>query len=64
MAKKLDITNINGMSTNDDVTCSVNDMNCVDGEEKTCGVTDMNCVDEKDSTCGVTDMNCLDEIKK
>lgn len=64
MAKKLDITNINGMSKDDDVTCGVNDMNCVDGEEKTCGVTDMNCVDDKDETCGVTDMNCLDEDKK
>lgn len=64
MVKKLDITNINGLSNDADTTCGVTDMNCVDQKDETCGITDMNCVAEKDETCGVTDMNCLDEDKK
>ena len=51
------------MTNDDDTTCGLNDMNCVDGEEdKTCALTDMNCVeDEEDKTCALNDMNCLGE---
>lgn len=58
--KQLDINNMNGI-TEEDKTCGLNDMNCVEEEEdKTCGLNDMNCVaEEEDKTCGLNDMNCL-----
>lgn len=62
--KKLDITNMNGMTDDQDTTCGLNDMNCLEeGQDvKTCGLNDMNCVeDEEDKTCGLNDMNCLGE---
>ena len=31
-------------------------------DDKTCGLNDMNCVEEEeDKTCGLNDMNCLGE---
>ena len=60
--KGLDITNINGMTNEDDTTCGLNDMNCLGNEEndsKTCSITNMNCASEEDdTTCSITDMNC------
>lgn len=62
MKKKLSIDNMNGI-TEEDKTCGLNNMNCLEEEEdKTCGITDMNCVDgEEDTTCSITDMNCEGE---
>jgi len=39
-------------------------MNCLGEEDDTtCGINDMNCVEdeEEDKTCGLNDMNCLGE---
>ena len=56
--------NLNGIS-DDDKTCGLNDMNCLEDEDdKSCGLNDMNCVaDETDKTCALDDMNCLGEDK-
>lgn len=64
MNKKLDITDINGMSNEEDTTCAFTDLNCVDETKETGGITDMNSADQKDETCAFTDMNCLAENKK
>jgi hypothetical protein len=60
--KNLDITNMNGMTNEDDKTCGLNDMNCLgDDAEKdsTCSITNMNCnTEDDDTTCSITDMNC------
>lgn len=57
-------SNLNGIS-DDDKTCGLNDMNCLEDEKGTsCGLNDMNCLSgEDDSTCGLNDMNCLGEDK-
>ena len=57
-------SNLNGIS-DDDKTCGLNDMNCLEDEKDTsCGLNDMNCLSgEDDSTCGLNDMNCLGEDK-
>lgn len=56
--------NLNGIS-DDDRTCALNDMNCLEGEaDKTCSLNDMNCLTgEEDKTCSLSDMNCMDEDK-
>ena len=52
----LGITNMNGISADDDRTCALNDMNCLESQEdKAYGLTDMNA--KKD------DMNCLGDEK-
>lgn len=64
MDKKLGLSNMNGVTENDDKTCAITDMNCVDGEAetKTASLQDMNnMTGEDDKTCGITDMNCLGE---
>ena len=33
MEKKLDINNMNGITEEEDKTCGLNDMNCLEGEE-------------------------------
>jgi hypothetical protein len=55
--------NVNGMSAEDDRTCALNDMNCLETqEEKNYGLTDMNAVGkDDDTTCALDDMNCLGE---
>lgn len=56
--------NVNGMSAEDDRTCALNDMNCLETqEEKTYGITDMNATANDDSTCALSDMNCLGDDK-
>ena len=56
--------NVNGISADDDRTCALNDMNCLDTqEEKTYTITDMNAAAGDDSTCALVDMNCLGEDK-
>ena len=56
--------NVNGISAEDDRTCALNDMNCLDTqEEKTYALTDMNAAAGDDSTCALVDMNCLGEDK-
>ena len=56
-------SNVNGISEEDDRTCALTDMNCLETqEEKTYGITDMNAVgNDDDTTCALTDMNCLGE---
>ena len=58
--------NVNGISKDDDRTCALNDMNCLETqEEKTYGITDMNAVGKDDNTtCALDDMNCLSEGDK
>ena len=35
-------------------------LNGISDDDKTCGLNDMNCLeDEKDTSCGLNDMNCL-----
>ena len=48
MKKDLGLTNMNGITEEEDTTCGLNDMNCVGEEEDTtCGLTNMNCEDGK-----------------
>lgn len=62
--KNLNITNMNGVTSDDDTTCGLNDMNCVDEKDTTCSFTDMNCNEkDEDTTCSFTDMNCTGENK-
>ena len=58
--------NVNGISKDDDRSCALNDMNCLETqEEKSYGITDMNAVGNDDSTtCALNDMNCLNEDDK
>ena len=58
--------NLNGMPADDDRTCALNDMNCLETqEEKSYGITDMNAVaKDDDTTCALDDMNCLGEDGK
>ena len=63
MAKdeKLGIANMNGATDDEDKTCGLQDMNCLDGQEpKSHSLNNMN-VDSssEDKTCGITDMNCV-----
>lgn len=47
MADNLSITNLNGVTEDEDTTCGINDMNCLsEDEDTTCGINDMNCVAE------------------
>lgn len=60
--KNLGITNLNGMSEDNDTTCGLNDMNCVETEESTSSITNMNSTStDDDTTCSFTDMNCTGE---
>lgn len=60
--KNLDITNLNGMSSDDDTTCGLNDMNCVETKETASSITNMNSASsDDDTTCNFTDMNCTGE---
>lgn len=56
----LGITNMNGISTDDDRTCALSDMNCLEGqEEQSFSITDMNAVtQDEDTSCSLDDMNC------
>ena len=69
MAKKikssLGITNMNGISSEDDRTCGLQDMNCLEKQEpKTHDITDMNAVGkDSETTCALQDMNCLGDDK-
>lgn len=61
----LGLNNMNGISTDDDRTCALNDMNCLDNQEqKNYQLSDMNAVGkDDDTTCALDDMNCLGEEK-
>ena len=53
----LGITNMNGITTDDDRSCALNDMNCL--EEQSFSITDMNAVTkDEDTSCSLDDMNC------
>ena len=59
----LGLTNMNGMSADDDRTCALTDMNCLEGQpEQVHSLTDINAQSGDDSTtCALTDMNCQGE---
>ncbi len=63
MAKdeKLGIANMNGATYDEDKTCGLQDMNCLDGQEpKSHSLNNMNGdSSSEDKTCGITDMNCV-----
>ena len=67
MAKKikssLGITNMNGMTAEDERTCGLQDMNCLNTQQqKNYDITDMNAVGKDDDTsCALQDMNCTGE---
>ena len=50
----------NGITTDDDRSCALNDMNCLEGqEEQSFSITDMNAVaKDEDTSCSLDDMNC------
>ena len=56
----LGLNNMNGVTEEDDRTCGLQDMNCLDTQEKKdYDITDMNAVGkDDDTTCGLQDMNC------
>ena len=56
----LGITNMNGITTDDDRSCALNDMNCLEGqEEQSFSITDMNAVTkDEDTSCSLDDLNC------
>ena len=56
----LGITNMNGVSSDDDRSCALNDMNCLKGqEEQSFSITDMNAVSRDENvSCSLDDMNC------
>ena len=59
----LGITNMNGITSDDDRTCGLQDMNCLDTQEKKdFDITDMNAKGkDDDTTCALQDMNCVGE---
>lgn len=56
----LGISNMNGISAEDERTCGLQDMNCLEKEDKTgLDITDMNALGkDDDATCALQDMNC------
>lgn len=56
----LGITNMNGITSDDDRSCALSDMNCLEGqEEQGFSITDMNAVTkDEDTSCSLDDMNC------
>jgi len=56
----LGITNMNGVTSDEDVSCGLNDMNCVGDEGASqASITNMNGVtSDEDVSCGLNDMNC------
>lgn len=62
MAKDgLGIANMNGDTNNEDKSCGLQDMNCLDGQDpKDHSITNMNGdTENEDKSCGLTDMNCV-----
>lgn len=51
---------MNGITSDDDRSCALNDMNCLEGqEEQGFSLTDMNAVTkDEDTSCSLDDMNC------
>lgn len=62
---KLGITNMNGLTEDDESTCGLQDMNCLEKEpQKDFSLTDMNALGkDDDTTCALQDMNCSEEEK-
>ena len=61
----LGITNMNGLSQDDERTCGLQDMNCLEKEQKKdFDITDMNALGkDDDTTCALQDMNCSGDSK-
>jgi len=51
---------MNGVTSDEDVSCGLNDMNCVGDEGASqASITNMNGVtSDEDVSCGLNDMNC------
>ena len=69
MEKKFTVENMNGDTQNDEKSCSLDDMNCLNedkkGKEEKFAVENMNGDTQNDEkSCSLDDMNCLDENKK
>ena len=56
----LGISNMNGLTEEDERTCGLQDMNCLDTQpDKDFDITDMNALGkDDDTTCALQDMNC------
>ena len=56
----LGLNNMNGLTTDDDRTCGLQDMNCLQKKDKSgLDITDMNALGKDDDrTCALQDMNC------
>ena len=56
----LGLNNMNGLTTDDDRTCGLQDMNCLETKDKAgLDITNMNAVGtDDDITCALQDMNC------
>lgn len=56
----LGITNMNGITSDDDRSCALNDMNCLEGQGgEGFSLTDMNAAAKDEGTsCSLNDMNC------
>ncbi len=56
----LGISNMNGITSDDDRSCALSDMNCLEGQdEQGFSITDMNAVTtDEDTSCSLDDMNC------
>jgi hypothetical protein len=62
MAKDgLGIANMNGATDDEDKSCGLTDMNCLEGQEpKKHSIDNMNGdTSADDKSCGLTDMNCV-----
>ncbi len=61
----LGLNNMNGITNDDDRTCGLQDMNCLDkNDKKGLNITDMNALGkDDDTTCALQDMNCTGDDK-
>lgn len=53
-------SNLNQVSEEENVSCGINDMNCIEGqkaEEENLSINKMN-PDKENANCSITDMNC------
>lgn len=51
------VTNVNGASNDDDTTCSITNVNCLDEGAGDNSITNLNGASD-DTTCSITNVNC------
>ena len=58
--KQLGLSNMNGITEDEDKTCSLTDMSCLGADDASAPtVTDMNAAkDQDDLSCDLSNMNC------